>query len=41
MSLTTKYVLCGALAGAWVGIVLYEVRHGGIFAAFFRGLLGK
>jgi hypothetical protein len=41
MSLSTKYAVVGALIGVWVGIVAYEIRHGGIFAAFFRGLLGR
>lgn len=41
MRLSTKYVLIGGLAGVWCGIIAFEMRHGGIFAAFFRGLLGK
>lgn len=41
MSVSSKYILVGALAGMWVGIIAYEIRHGGIIAAFCRGLLGK
>ena len=41
MSLSTKYVLIGMLAGSWCGIIAYEIRHGSVIAAFFKGLLGK
>ena len=41
MNLALKYVLLGMLAGGWIGIIAYEIKHGGIFAAFLQGLLGK
>jgi len=41
MNTSTQYILVGAVAGAWVGIIAFEVRHGGAIAAFFKGLLGK
>ena len=41
MNTALKYVLYGEIAGAWAGIVAYEIRHGGIIAAFIRGLLGR
>ena len=41
MSVSSKYILVGSLVGMWVGIIAYEIRHGGIIAAFLRGLLGK
>lgn len=41
MNLSTKYVVFGGLAGVWVGIIAFEIRHGGVIAAFLRGLLGK
>ncbi|MFA5952280.1 MAG: hypothetical protein WC807_18585 [Hyphomicrobium sp.] len=41
MSPSTKYVLVGSLVGMWGGIIAYEIRHGGIVAAFIRGLLGR
>ena len=27
--------------GAWCGIAVYEIRHGGVIAAFIRGLMGS
>jgi hypothetical protein len=41
MNTSTLYVVVGAVAGVWVGIIAFEIRHGGIIAAFIKGLRGQ